>query len=135
MERMETDRVLVDTSILIRHFRSKEPQISVFRKAIRCYDLCLSAITAYEMEFGAVRAGRLSDLGVILPYVEVIPIDLDVAIKASELHATLISRNQDIGIKDVFIAATCLVYDVPILTYNQAHFFRTPVRVIEPSSL
>ena len=90
---METDRVLIDTSILIRHFRSKEPHRSVFRKAIRRYDLCLSAITAYEIEFGAVRAGRLSDLAVILPYVEVLPIALEVAIKASELHSTLISRN------------------------------------------
>jgi len=87
------------------------------------------------MEFGAMRAGRLSDLNVILPYFEVLPIEMEVAIKASELHATLISRNQDIGIKDVLIAATCLVYDVPILTYNQSHFSRTPVRIIEPSSL
>lgn len=135
MERVETDRVLIDTSILIRHFRSKQPHISVFRQAIRRYDLYLSAMTAYEIEFGAVRAGRLSDLEVILPYVEILPIDLEVAIKASELHATLISRNQDIGIKDILIAATCLVYDVPILTYDQAHFSRTPVQVIEPSSL
>lgn len=134
MERMETNRVLVDTSILIRHFRSRERHTSIFRQAIRRYDLYLSVITAYEIEFGAVRAGRLSDLEIILPYVEVLPIGLETAIKASELHATLIRRNQDIGIKDVLIAATCLAYDLPILTYNQAHFYRTPVRVIESSS-
>jgi len=109
--------------------------MSIFRKALRRYDLCLSAVTAYEIEFGAARAGRLSDLEVILPYLEVLPINLEAAIKASELHATLISRNQDIGIKDVFIAATCLIYDLPILTYDKDHFSRAPVRIIEPSTL
>jgi len=66
---------------------------------------------------------------------EVLPIDLEIANKASRLHSDLIGKNFDIGIKDVFIAATSLVYDIPLLTYNRDHFARTPVKIIEPSSL
>lgn len=134
MGRMETDRVLVETSILLRHLRQKDKEISIFRKAVRKYRLFLSVITVYEIEFGAVRAGRVSDLTPILPSVEILSIDQEVARKSAEIHADLISRNQDIGIKDVLIAATCLVNNLPVLTLNIDHYSRVSgLKMIDPS--
>jgi len=50
------------------------------------------------------------------------------------LHDALIRRNEDIGVKDVLIAAACLVNDVPLLTSNEHHFRRVPeLTVITPS--
>lgn len=132
---METDRILIETSVLIKYFRtSKRQEITLFEKAIERFNKCfLSVITVYEIELGAARAGRLSDLQNVLPYVNILPIDFEIANRTSRLHSDLIGKNRDIGIKDVFIAATSLVYNIPILTYNRRHFARTPVEIIELS--
>jgi predicted nucleic acid-binding protein len=38
----------------------------------------------------------------------------------------LIAQNKDIGIRDVFIASTALVHQLPLLTLNIKHFERVP---------
>jgi tRNA(fMet)-specific endonuclease VapC len=66
----------------------------------------------------------------------VLPFDSGIAKRAAKLHAELISQNQNIGIKDVFIAATCLVNDMPLLTSNERHFSRVlELTVINPVAL
>lgn len=56
--------------------------------------------------------------------------------RAANLHADLVGRNQDIGVKDVLIAAICLEHAVPILTANERHFSRVRgLKVIIPTQL
>ncbi|MCZ6679241.1 MAG: type II toxin-antitoxin system VapC family toxin [Candidatus Poribacteria bacterium] len=128
-------RILIETTVIIRYLRTPRRLNTALAKALATYHQCfLSTIMVYEVEFGAARAGRTSDLSTVLPYVEVLEIDQRSAEQAAQLHSLLISRNQDIGIKDVFIAATCLVHTLPILTYNMDHFSRVPgLQVIPPS--
>jgi predicted nucleic acid-binding protein len=111
--------------------------MSAFRKAARRYtSLFLSVMSLYEVEFGAARAGRISDLTGVLPYVDVLPIDETVAEQAAKIHANLVALNQEIGVKDVFIATTAIVNELPILTYNIGHFQRVPgLQVVSPSEL
>jgi tRNA(fMet)-specific endonuclease VapC len=72
----------------------------------------------------------------LLGVMTVTPFTEAAARRAVNLHADLISRNQDIGIKDVLIAAICLEQNLPILTTNQQHFVRLPdVKVFTPSEL
>jgi len=125
---METNRVLIETTVIIDYLRTRHrATITNFEKAIATSDECfLSAITIYEVEFGAARAGRISDLTNVLPYVEILPIDKIVAEQAARIHADLVSLNREIGVKDVFIAATLMVNELPILTYNIEHFRRVP---------
>jgi len=93
-------------------------------------------MTLYEVEFGAARAGRLSDLNDVLPFVKALPIDQRIAERAARLHADLIAAGKDIGVKDAFIGATRVVNSMPILTRNVRHFRRIPeLRVISPSDL
>lgn len=134
---METNRVLIETSVLIRHFRTPPITMSAFRKAARRYTLLfLSVMSLYEVEFGAARAGRISDLTDILPYVDILPIDKTIAERAAMIHADLVAINQEIGVKDIFIAATAIVNELPILTYNIEHFRRVPgLHVVSPLEL
>jgi len=135
---METNRVLIETTVIIEYLRTRHrATITNFEKAIATYDECfLSAITVYEVEFGAARAGRISDLTNVLPYVGILPIDRTVAEHAARIHADLVALNREIGVKDVFIAATSMVNELPILTYNIEHFQRVPeLQVVSPSSL
>ncbi len=74
MEGVAARRVLVETSILLRHFR--------------------------------------------------LPLGRAEAEQAARVHADLVSRNEIIGIRDVFIAGTCLAHRLPILTENEEHYRR-----------
>ena len=54
MGRIEASRILIETSVLIRHFRTPPTTMSVFRKAAHRYtSLFLSVMSLYEIEFGA----------------------------------------------------------------------------------
>jgi len=118
-------RVLVETSILLHHFREKGKGKTVFEQAAEIHRRrYISAITVFEIEFGAIRAGRTSDLQDILKLVEILPFGRAEAEEAARVHADLVSRNQIIGIRDVFIAGTCLAHRLPILTENEEHFRR-----------
>ena len=135
---METDRVLIETTIIIEYLRTRHrTTITRFEKAIATFNECfLSVITIYEVEFGAARAGRISDLTDVLPYLDILPIDKVLAEQAARIHADLIALNREIGVKDVFIAATAMVNELPILTYNIEHFRRVPgLQVISPLEL
>lgn len=54
----------------------------------------------------------------------ILPFDAPSAARAATLHDALIRSNQDIGVKDVMIAAICQQHDLPLLTLNERHFNR-----------
>lgn len=131
MANLENRGVLIDTSVIIAHFRSREKKNTDFQKAIKTYKNCyISAITVYEMELGALRAKRSSDLKQILPLLGVLPFGKIEAEQAAKLDKELIEKNIRVGIRDVFIAGTALVHDVDVLTKNVEHFKRIkPVKL------
>jgi predicted nucleic acid-binding protein len=98
-----------------------------FIRAIRRFNnLYISVMTLYEVEFGYERDKRPSELTELLPFLKLLPIDDATAREAARLHSDLIAQNKDIGIRDVFIASTALVHQLPLLTLNIKHFERVP---------
>jgi predicted nucleic acid-binding protein len=119
--------VLVNTTIIIDHFRKLKKDHTHFIRAIRKFDnLYISAMTLYEVEFVYERDKRPSELSELLPFLKLLPIDDPTARQAASLHSDLIAQNKDIGIRDVFIASTALVHQLPLLTLNIKHFERVP---------
>lgn len=115
---------ILDTSMLIQHVRVQNKRNSFFSRSLLLYYPHLSVISVYEMEFGAYRARRPSDLDMFQVSFNILPLTETIARKAAELEANLIRKNLQIGIKDIFIAVTCLVNDLPLLTANLRHFDR-----------
>ncbi|MGQ9532541.1 MAG: type II toxin-antitoxin system VapC family toxin [Desulfotomaculales bacterium] len=126
--------IVVDTSIIVAHFRAKGKKRTAFEQVVEEYEkVYISAITAWEIEYGALRAGRPSDLTDILRLVEVLPFGLGEARAAAKIYAELKTRNQDIGVRDTLIAGTCLGKSVPLMTANAEHFRRVSgMEVFEP---
>ncbi len=117
--------IIIDTSIIIAHFRAKGKKKTAFEQAVEDYEkVYISAITAWEIEYGALRAGRPSDLADILTIIEVLPFGLGEAQAAAKIYKELKDRNQEIGIRDTFIAGTCIQNNLPLLTTNLEHFRR-----------
>ena len=73
---------------------------------------------------GATNDQKKKDVEVLLEGVSVLPFDEEVSMKASEIYHNLRRRNLMIEFRDIFIAATALVFQLPIKTLNKDHFQR-----------
>jgi len=133
---MDDTRLCVDTSVLIAYLKGREPGATAVERAVRDYTCYVTAITVYELLFGVTRSKRPIGEDALLGVMEVAPLDDAAARRAARLHAELIGRNEDIGVKDVLIAAICLERSLPVLTLNERHFSRVPgLKVLTPDAL
>jgi len=121
---MENGIILVDTSILIDYFRKTDKAssklIALFDQG---YDFHISAITHYEIYAGATAA-QLPFWISILARMKVVPFDQTVAQVSVEINNSLKRKRKQIGIADLFIAATAVANDLPLATLNIKHFDR-----------
>lgn len=133
---MDTSQYCLDTNVLIDFLKGREPGASAVEEVVKTSECYVASTTVYELLFGVARAQKEIGESALLGIMKILPLDGQVAKRAAELHAELISRNQDIGIKDVFIASCCLEHGIPILTSNKRHFSRVPeLIVITPQEL
>jgi predicted nucleic acid-binding protein len=123
-------RLCLDTSVLIAYLRGREPGFSAVRQAAQESACYVAAMTVYELLFGLARSGRSLGEEKLLGLMNVIPLSDTTARLAAKLHTQLIRENNDIGIKDVLIAATCLEHSLPILTLNERHFMLVPNLIV-----
>ena len=133
---MDTTTICLDTGPLIAYLKGREPGATAVTHVVQEYTCYVTAITVYELLFGVARAKREIGEDALLGVLTILPLDDRTARRAARLHAHLISQNQDIGVKDTFIAAICLEHSLPILTLNLRHFGRVPgLKVISPESI
>jgi len=132
---MDDTRLCLDTSALIAYLKGREPGAAAVERAVKNYACYVTAITVYELLFGVARAQKQIGEEALLGVMSVAPFDDAAARRAARLHADLISRNEDIGVKDVLIAAICLEHSLPLLTLNERHFLRVPaLRLLTPET-
>lgn len=123
---MGLTRICIDTGPLIAFLKGRNPGAAAVERAARQMECFVTVITAYELLFGVARARRQIGEEALLGIMGHLPLDMAAARRAAKLHDELIRRNQDIGVKDILIAAICLENDVPLLTLNEEHFERVP---------
>lgn len=123
---MAAGNLLVDTSILIDYLRKKDKKKTQFYKIVNNYDLYVSTITLFELYAGAKDDRKMRDIENIIEYLEILPFTGNAAEKAGKIYISLRAENKVIEAKDLFIAATALSHDYPIMTLNVKHFDRIP---------
>jgi predicted nucleic acid-binding protein len=136
MERMDLTRLCIDTGPLIAFLKDRDPGAAAVEHAVRTLDCFVTVITAYELLLGVARTRRQIGEDALLGSLQSLPLNIAAARRAAALHDELIRHNQDIGIKDVLIAAICLEHQLPLLTLNQQHFGRVPgLTVVTPTEI
>ena len=108
-----------------RPSQSQEPGASLVEKLVR--SLCLPCHGEHCLRT-AFRHRPHPKTGeeALLDIMTILPLTDAAARQAANLHAELIVRNQDIGVKDVLIASICLEHEIPLITMNERHFSRVP---------
>lgn len=117
---------VIDTSILVRHFRQQRPPTLLAASIARYGTPIISEVTLFELEVGAVRHGRTNDLAEVMDMLTILPVNLPVWMWAASIQAYLLNNNLVIGLEDTLIAATALDQELPLLTLNRRHFARVP---------
>ena len=120
---MENKRVLVDTSILIDFFRKEDKSKSLLYKIQRTHKILISTISEFEFMAG-VKEDHVKSIKYFFEKIGIISFDSSAALIASSIYRNLKTKNQLIEFRDIFIAATAIAHDIPVLTLNMNHFER-----------
>lgn len=121
---MATPSVLIDTSILIEHLRKQNKQKSILYNIANRYNLYLSTVAEFELYIGATDPQKRREVQEVLAWCIVLPLTSDIAQTAATVYQQLRAKNQLIEIRDILIAATALVHNLPLMTLNTGHFNR-----------
>ena len=121
---MANNIILADTSILIDYFRKSEKLNSVLIALFdQGYNFAISAITHYEIYSGAT-AFQIPFWNNLLNRTKVLPFDNLISQIAVDINAELKRKRKQIGLADLFIAATAISNNLPLSTLNKKHFER-----------
>ena len=116
-----TQRVLVDTDVLIDVFRQIEATIAILQTAEARASLGVSAVTQMELIVGCRNARELQNLDRFLQPFEVVSLSEGISKQAIALLRQY-RLSHGLLIPDSLIAATALVTGYGLLTKNQSDY-------------
>jgi predicted nucleic acid-binding protein len=114
-----TDRLLLDTDVLIDYLRGRPEAVSYLSSVTD--QLMLSAITVTELYAGVREGTERVKLDAFITAFEVIPIEVEVARKGG-LYRRDYRRSHSTGLGDALIAATAEIQQATLVTLNKKHF-------------
>lgn len=122
---MAVREALLDTSVLIEHFRNKDKHTTVLFRTMHQGTLPrISVITRFEVLLGATMVQRKYWQDLFDTFI-VHSLDDRVADQAVVMAQHLRKKGVgDIGMADLFIASTAMVHGLPLCTLNKRHFMR-----------
>ena len=119
---METSRMVIDTNIFISHLRATDKTQTTFHKLPDSSRLFISSVTIYELFMGATSKEKWQDVQNLTDGFPVLSFTGQVAERSAQIFHELKKVNKLIEFRDIFIAATALIYQLPILTANPKDF-------------
>ena len=129
---MDSQKILLDTSILIDFFRKKNKSKLILYQLIPEYEFCLSIITSFGIRIGIKTDRQKRDYEILIEYFDILPIDeacIDVAV---DIYTFLKKRNAMIELADLFIGATAVSNSLRLATLNRKHFNNIPDLMLLP---
>jgi predicted nucleic acid-binding protein len=113
-----------------------------FAALITGHPLAMPFPVVGELKVGAIRGGlgkrRRDELNAAIAACVVIPSDARVVEQWAQMRARLMNRLKGEGINDLWIAACCLVHDLPLVTANRGDFgtiaVEFPLRLVHPDA-
>ena len=126
---------MLDTNI-IAYAKNNRPE-SVLQRFMehRPEDMCISAITMAELEFGICKSSKPAQnrlaLMMFLSEIQVVPFDGKAAQEYGLIRSELTARGTPIGANDLLIAAHARSLGLTLITNNGREFERVPGLTVE----
>ena len=121
---MASSRMVADSSIFIEFLRAPDKKRTTLYQLPDDTELYISVVTLYELLMGATDEVKKRDVKLLTEPLIILPFTKSVAEKSAEVYHNLRQRNKMIEFRDIFIGATAMAHDLPILTNNTKHFER-----------
>ena len=121
-------KLMLDTNICIHIIRRKPPEVLALFKAYTPGDVCISAITLAELEYGAEKSAfpeknKLA-LALFLSGIAILPFDEAASAEYGRIRASLEKAGTPIGANDLLIAAHAKSLGLTLVTNNAREFCR-----------
>ena len=121
--------VVLDTDIVSFLFKS-DTRAQIYLPELQDRQWFISFMTEAELEQWALLANwsekRVDWLRLFLSHFVVVPSSHDLVLKWAEAMVGARRNGRRIETADAWIAATALLYDVPLLTHNKADYLGVP---------
>ena len=125
---------LADTDCCIDYLRGRAPVNGALWRARRTGELAVSAVTVYELYFGAGDAERAQEVRGFLSGCRLVAVSAEAARLAAIEGARLQDLGQRLDVPDLLIAGTALELNVQLVTRNVRHFSRIEgLMLLEPA--
>jgi tRNA(fMet)-specific endonuclease VapC len=128
-------RYLLDTNLVIALLAGRSPQIESRFEGCDPEDVAVSAVTAFELYFGAYKSARvefnLETLRQLFSELPILNIDSSDGRAAGEVRAALQRLGTPIGPYDVLIAGQAKARGLTVVTNNTAEFKRVEGLAVE----
>lgn len=116
--------MVIDTSIFIEFLRAKDKTKTILFQIPDNQPFYISSVTLFELLMGAKTSDKIKDIKLLTEDLTVLGFNEEVAEKAAVIYHQLRLENKMIEFRDIFIAATCIVNHLKILTLNKKDFER-----------
>lgn len=125
--------MVIDSDVLIRHFRTPAPHkgVSALTKALSFSPCYVTAVGIFEIYVGASDPAKWGETEKVLSLLKTLDLDKTSATRASLIQQEL-KRNRlgTLEPRDCLIAGICSANELPLLTFNAGHFERVKDLVI-----
>jgi len=122
---MATPIIICDTDVLIDYFDTKKPRHHdtkiIIEEKITLNQVAVSAITKMELLTGATNKTELDRIDKLTKRFGLLLVNDKITMTAIELIKTL-RLSHGLAIPDALIAATAIVSELELFTYNQRDF-------------
>ena len=128
-------KYMLDTNIII-YAKSNKPEtvLERFRK-YSPEDLCISAITFAELEYGVEKslnpARNRMALLIFLSNIKILPFETEAAYEYGVIRSSLEKKGKPIGANDILIAAHAKAAGLTLITNNTREFERVEGLLLE----
>ncbi|MEM9339879.1 MAG: type II toxin-antitoxin system VapC family toxin [Bacteroidota bacterium] len=116
--------MVVDTGVFIEYLRAKDKPNTILSNLPDDTELFISSITLYELYMGATTPQKWVDVKTLTDDIPALSFTKSISERAAMIYQELRKSGQLIEFRDIFIAATALVHELPVLTRNKKHFTR-----------
>lgn len=124
-------KLAVDTNAIISY---REGVIEVCRKIENANSIFCPVVVLGELLFGALNSDRSDEnneaVKKFVEYTILLPIDENIAHRYADIRLKIKTKGRPIPENDLWIAATCIEYDVPILTSDEHFDYVADLQVI-----
>jgi predicted nucleic acid-binding protein len=114
-------RYLLDTGLLIRHLRGQKSAVQLLRSLGKANRLCIATVTRLEVQAGAHPSEQKITSKLLSRFVN-LELNTQVADRAGSIIAHHKRENMPLLIPDPIIAATALVHNTTLVTFNKKDF-------------